>query len=278
MIQPAAKAVVRTCNAVCQLGNLNPAVQGALIAAFVALLGIGLTAFVTWQQLRHAKKEAARERVFQLKKDVLLGMLDGVGRMKLGFNKLLDLEAASTEAQRVFNEGSQLAQRAHGTASIPLIAAFMTVVEQASIAFLELLVKRHALDAIKRTLDDLRTTLHEWAATNTRSHHEEKLAPQADEIAQHMRQLEEQAQQYDVSLNTLSAAVLKAQMALYPVTQNLTALARVDLGVDRPGDSAKYIQATAVRGARVADRISEVLPSPLGEVLSNSLRDPPAQK
>ena len=272
-------AAVPLCDFACQFGKFNPVVQGAAIAAGAAIVGtlatLLITSVVTAVQLRHEQAEAKRDRAFQLKKDVLLGLLDGMNGMRAGITKLID--SSIPAAQKKFNDSTQLANRAHGTASIAIVEKFMTFIEECSVVFLRLLAERIDVDQAQRSFDrsadrlqQLSTTIQDQAKLRQTSSQavSEALANQqlafaeellAEERREHVEFLKHSAA-LDAAQEKFQSNVITAQLDLYPLAQAVTALVRVDLGIDRPPDSAGYVAASAVRKARVLDRLKEFIP------------------
>ena len=256
------------CGAACTFGDLDPVVQGSIVAAAAALVGTLATLFVTggttaWQAWIQ-RQERNRDRALEIKKDALLDALRGVRDARFVLTRFMDIDTPIVKILNEFNAAAKLAGSAAPVASIPTVEAMREMALSTGAVFRDLMARRRAVDdavnarvkseAMLEKLEAMRPQL----AAKRRSLEQgpNAILGELRELNEMERQLqlgiqrsEESLQAARDNLNTILPPFVdycvRAQMSLQSTEQKLVQAARIDIGVDAD-KSNNYIKASHV--------------------------------
>lgn len=274
------------CDVVCQFNSMDATVQGAIIgsssALLAAVLATVITAFVTYLQLRSQRAERQTDRALEIKKDVLMQVLDGISESRAALTRIANLDMPLSQIQEDFNRGNRTAQRAHGVASVPIIDALQRYNEESAKIFMPMMFKRMELDALKMTCDSAQQRMLDHHGVSNRlieRHQEQSLSgPTSEESLQLSRKLlalsSENSKKADDAFNEfrmaseqissliepLARKAVDSQLYLHSLVQKITQLIRAEIGVDK-APSDEYLRASSVSKVRVNEAIDEALSS-----------------
>jgi hypothetical protein len=269
--------------------DVQAALIGNLGIVFAALLTMIVTAVIATRQFRHERKEKAKDRALELKKEVLLDGVRGAQSALSSLGAIASLKKIE-DALSDFQSGMGRIHTASVVANSDTVRAGKEFIDKVGPFFLRLVAERSPVESMQTNFNLKRQMIDSIIAENKlllSRQRDAAVSGNADEATKLGAVLQMNFSRFD-ELDKEADALwaefqprhielirtgLEMQAEVAPLLRNLIASVRIDIGVDETSEA--YFEAARADDRKPLQVFEELMPALIGITSATALPAPP---